>query len=719
MATLRARTIKNVCYDLTFDIPADKKTPVAGTLILSFYLPQKIGVTLDFEGRFSGACLINGKKRVATMRNKHIFIPEKHTKKGLNTIEMNFVSKEKCFYRGNGYLLTITTPDMARSCFPCFDQPDINATFTTQMNLPSGWQAMTSSDKTPMPVNAFNFVAGQFEETKARKSNHDIRLLYREQEPQRLRQLPKMIDEAAAALRWMASYTGIGYPQQELTIVILPGYGADHMVTAGGMMLSAQRAFLRQKAPSSEQWDRMALIAHGTVHQWFGSMVNFKGADREWAMETIANFLASKITRTQFAKTDITLNLMKHDKVPVMMQMLEDVTGEKELQKGLQSFLRQYYRKEASWNDLTAMLDQENPAAGVSAFNELWAKEKGMPVIHTAYNDGILTVTQTDPSGQGRFWRQKFDIRIINDLDRSRTINIDMTQPVVKVKLARQPSSIIPNYSGRGYGHFTLSKDYSEKLPLRLIVTRGETERYALLLTLFDNYKMGRIPPTYFGELYRLMQKERNAVIIDTAIDHMFEIAFRHPYAERNTLEQCIMDLLPENHSVSCRLAILRKLGANAQSPEVLAQLYQIWDTQSDKLLDEEDYMQIAYRLAITHPGQWETIIEQQRNRMRNEYLKQEFDFVSKACSPSEQVQRNLFNNMLKAENRKNEWWALEVIRLLNADVREPQSDVYIDASIQSMPYLQQTSDNRFADRWMQTLLSRHRCKKGQTFIRN
>lgn len=755
LAEFRTQNISNVSYDLTFDIPANIREEITGTAVIEFFLDRKTDVVLDFQGRLLGVCIINGKKRVAAMKNEHIVIPQKQVKKGVNRIEMNFVSLDKALNRHTDYLYTLFAPDQARSCFPCFDQPDMRAMFTTKLNVPEGWKTLVSKSKNPIPTYLYSFTAGKFEEFIAQRDTYTIRLFHREHAPEKLQQLPTIIDEAAVSLSWMASYTGLNYPFREFGMVILPNYQFGGMEHTGAILLSDRHVFLDSNPSQDEQLSRMELIAHETAHQWFGNMVTLKWLEDVWTNEVFANFMASKIMRSQFAGIDHDLNFLRahqsraiafdrtegthpiaqqltnlnnakqlHDdiiyaKAPVMMRILEDLMGEAELKRGLQKYLETYYFKSASWDDLISILDRQAPSAGIRQFNEVWVKQKGMPTIHTTYQDGRLIVSQTDPYGRGLFWRQKFEVRLIYDLDRSRTVTIDMTQPTVSIDVSQRPSYIIPNYNGRGYGRFTLDKEYTKKLPQRLIVTRNDLHRYALLQTLHDNYLMGNVPASYFGELYRNMTKERNPLIMQTAINHMFKIAFDCNTAERQTLEQCIMDILSENQSNDCRQLIVRKMSTNATSPAVLEQIQDIWENQSDSLFNEHDYMEMAYRLALTHPAQWQTIINKQRNRLQDNQLLEEFDYVSRACNADEQTQRKLFNDIVKPSNRPNEPWALHVLQLLSADVREPQNNVYIPASLGSLEFLQDTSDSFFVINWLNTLLQSHKSDEARQEVDN
>ena len=745
LARQRVLNISDVSYVLTFNIPSDPQAPVSGKVAITYILKEPAEVVLDFQGEFSGTCQINGKKRKVEMQNEHIILPQKPMKVGFNTVELDFVSKNTSLNRHADYLYTLFVPDHARSCFPCFDQPDMRARFNTEIHAPAGWKTMVSDGSNPIPTYLYSFVAGKFFEKTKTDGPRPMRALYLETDEAKTAQLDHIFDEAEQSVLWMENYTGLRCPFKEYGMVILPGYQFGGMEHPGAIQLSDRRLFLGVNPSQDELLKRTELIAHETAHLWFGDMVSLKWFEDVWTKEVYANFMAAKITRRQFSKVDHDLNFLKtyqaraiaidrtegthaiaqslknqneaamlydniiYDKAPVMMRVLERMMGPNILQTGLQKYLKKYYFNNASWDDLITILDQEAPSAGVRQMSEVWVKQKGMPTIHTSYKDGKLVVTQSDPYGRGLCWRQKFDIRVINDFEGSRTITVDMQQPVMTFKLPFVPHYIIPNYHGDGYGRFTLDPEYTKKLALRLIVTRDDLQRYALLLTLHDNYLMGRIPPSYFGELYRNMTKEKNPLIMETCVDHMMKIAFDSPIKERYTLEQCIMDVLPENRRSECRRTIIHKMGTNGSAPDVMSQIYKIWNAHNDPLFDEHDYMDMAYRLAILRPNEWQQILSTERARLSSDLLRQEFDYVSRACTPDAKEQQRLFDDLLKPENRQHEPWALQLLSLLNADVREPESNRYITASLDALEQLQQSSDIFFTSNWLHALLANHK----------
>ena len=760
LADHRKVNIGNVVYDLTFNIPSNLSHKVTGTAIISFDLKEQEDLILDFQGEFNGTAYVyygkkNNKRRSfeALYKDEHIIIPMRQLQAGKNKIELNFTCQDKALNRNKDYVYTLFVPDLARSVFPCFDQPDLRAVFVTTLHTPSGWKTMTSDNSCQLPTYLYSFVAGNFQEKTGTRNGRLMRALYRETDPAKVAQLDNVFDETSQALKWMEGYTSIACPFKEYGMVILPNYQFGGMEHPGAIQLSDRRIFLEKNATQEEELYRTELIAHEIAHLWFGDLVSLKWFGDVWTKEVLANFMASKITRRQYKGIDHDLNFLKtfqnaaiaidrtdgthaiaqelnnlnhasllydniiYDKAPVMMRMMEQVMGAPAMQNGLNRFLIDHQFDNASWDDLIKALDKTAPSAGVKKFSDIWVKQKGMPNIHTSYKDGQIVVTQSDPLHRGIFWPQQFEVKVIYDLTESQTLTVDMQKPTMTFKVPGRPSYIIPNSNGKGYGRFTLDDNYTRQMPKRLITTRNDLNRYALLQVIHDNYLMGKISPSYFSELYRLMVKERNPQIMSTAIEHMFKILEDVNVDQRAALELCMMDLLNENRTNECHQYIIRKMSSCVSSPEVLDQIESIWRNHNDPLLNEHDYMEMAYRLAIMHPQQWQEILSTQRARLTTDDLKNEFDYVCRACNPDGNQRLQLFNDLLRPENRQKEPWAIAMLRLLNSDVFEPQSNGYIESSLKSLEYIQQTSDIFFPSKWMKALMAGHKSREAAQAI--
>ena len=758
LAEHRKANISQVVYDLTFNIPSKPYESVKGKAIISFNLEVREDVVLDFQGQIDGSCYIHDEndKRHATdilYQDEHIIIPMELLTEGKNKIELPFIANDKALNRNDDYMYTLFVPDMARSVFPCFDQPDLRAVFVTTLKVPSGWKTMASDNVCQLPTYLYSFVAGKFQEKYTVRNGRRMRALYRESNPDKVAQLDQVFDEASQALDWMEGYTGIACPFKEYGLVILPGYQFGGMEHPGAIQMNDRRIFLEKQATQEEKMARMELIAHETAHLWFGDLVSLKWFEDVWAKEVMANFLASKMVRRSFPDINHDLNFLKtyqtraiaidrtegthpiaqeltnmsdarllydniiYDKAPVMLRMLEETMGAPEMQTGLQKYLNDHVFKNASWDELVSALDEAAPSANVKQFSEVWVKQKGMPTIHTTYKNGNLVITQNDPYHRGIVWPQKFQVRLVYDLGTSRTITVDMKEATRTIRVNDKPDYIIPNYNGKGYGHFTLDNEYAVLLPKRLITTRSDLHRYALLQTIHDNYLLGRIPPIHFAELNRMMMTEQNPLIISATIDHMFRIAFDMPAEQRKTLELCMMDLIDKNPSKDMRQLMIRKLSTHATAPELIDRIYTIWQQHNDPLLSEQDYMNMAYRLAILRSDTSGPILAAQRKRLKTDDERREFDYISRVCTSDPMLRVRLFNEMLKPQNREKEPWALKAFQLLNADVYEPQSNVYIESGLKSLQYIEQTSDIFFPTNWLKALLTEHKSREARLTV--
>ena len=756
----RKGNISGILYQLSFNIPENPSEKVTGKATITFDIKSKQDVVLDFQGTPGNVMVFKankgkGKKANVKIQNDQIIIPGKMFKPGTNRVAIDFTSQEKALTRSGNVVYTQVQADEGRALFPCFDDNDMRAQYQTTINAPEGWKSVTVDMAEKMAPVDYTFITGKLFEKTSNTDGRNLRVLYSATEPDKVAQIDQVFQEVAKSMKWMEGYTGIGNPyEKECVIFILPSLDLGGLERRGYIVLS-ERAILLGKKPSKEELlKRTELIAHETSHIWFG---NITAIDEPWAKEVLANFMASKITRSQYKKDEVEVSFMNtymrnaiamdrteathpiaqevenpHDPIlwydninyckgPVMMRMMEDEMGAEAMQKGLQQCLRDHYLSHISWDQIVETLDKQAPAAGVRQFSDVWVKQKGMPIITCAYKDGQIVVSQTDPYGRGLCWRQKFELKVISNLGVAQTIKVDMQQPTMAFKQkGGAPGFIIPNQDGRGYGRFTLDDNYVKILPTKLITTRNDINRYTLLNLIHDNYLQGKIDPRHFGELFRFLGREKNPLIMETAIDQMHKIASDLTLQQRYTLELVIMDLLGENKTKECRQLVLRKLGTSAISPEVLDKLQTILDRHNEEVLDEHDYMEIAYRLAITRPDRRDQILEKERDRLitaGNDELRQEFDFVSKATHPNANAREEVFKSLLKAENRVNEQWALNALRLLNSDVFEPQSNVYIVEGLKALPEIQKTNSLAFPGRWTRTLIAPHKSAEAKTEV--
>ena len=140
---------------------------------------------------------MNGKVVAINYQKEHIIIPEAALIKGKNKIDIAFISGNSALNRNDDYLYTLFVPDRARSCFPCFDQPDLKATYKLSLVIPNQWEAISNgslitntlkeerttvdfapSDK--ISTYLFSFTAGKFKTVQQDINKQSVQFLYRE-----------------------------------------------------------------------------------------------------------------------------------------------------------------------------------------------------------------------------------------------------------------------------------------------------------------------------------------------------------------------------------------------------------------------------------------------------------------------------------------------------------------------------------------------------------
>ncbi|MBW6480862.1 MAG: aminopeptidase, partial [Bacteroidales bacterium] len=322
LAKYRARQIYDVHYDLAFQIPEKKEQPVQGTVRIHFKpLKARHGVILDFQPgeNFIHDVKVNSSETDYNILSGHIYLDANGlVPRQENIIEISFTSSDQALNRSDDFMYTLFVPDRASTAFPCFDQPDIKATFDLTLEIPAKWTAMSNGPLTeeevsgetrtmhfsksdPISTYVFAFTAGQFRQVSDTRDGFTIHILHRETDQEKIeRNLPEILDQHYYSLHWMEEYTGIAYPYEKFDMVILPGFQYSGMEHPGAIWYRDARLLLDENPPITRQVSKASLIAHETAHMWFGNLVTMQWFDDVWLKEVFAGFMADKMVAEMF-----------------------------------------------------------------------------------------------------------------------------------------------------------------------------------------------------------------------------------------------------------------------------------------------------------------------------------------------------------------------------------------------------------------------------------
>lgn len=761
LAELRKQEIKDLKYDLHFAIPEEKSVPIHGEIIITFHLDTPQEVILDFreEPEKVESVSANGQAAGYEFQNEHIIVPQSYIKKGENKVSIRFVAGNQSLNRNDEFLYTLLVPDRARTLFPCFEQPNLKATFTLKLDVPSEWKAVsntyiykeevkegiktvTFAPTEPLSTYLFSFVAGKLEHREYKEGDRKISAYYRETDPKKVAQLDTIFKQVTASLHWLEEYTRIPYPFAKYDFIILPGFQYGGMEHTGATLYNDNQMFLNEHPTPDEELRRTQLIAHETSHMWFGDLVTMNWFDDVWTKEVFANYFAACITEPLFPQINHQLNWMKtytaaalsedrtpgttsirqpldnlqnagliygqiiYNKAPVMMTKLVELMGKEKFREGIQEYLKTYAYNNATWDDLIQILDSKTEQ-DLAHFSDVWVNRKGMPHIRFEISEGQLAVRQQDPYHRGLVWPQQFKVTICGERDT--TLEVNLADSLCLVPLPFTPTHILPNTDGRGYGLLIPDDNSLNWLLEHWQEVEDETARQALLMLLYENYQAKHFPGNvWMNALLNGIRKEKNPLIASTLAGYLSTPLHEISPAEREKVEKELYELSNTHPLPSCRTQLLRVLITEAYSPDMTQQLYKIWEKQSSKQLSERDYTTLAYELALRLPEQNKKILAMQRERIQNPDRLRQFDFISRAMTSDTLKLDSLFQSLLQAGNRRIEPWAATTLSYLNHPTREEYSVKYIRPALEVLTEVQRTGDIFFPRNWVGALLRNH-----------
>lgn len=762
LAQLRKQTIKDLKYALSFSIPEQKQEAVEGEARIQFTLQKSQEIILDFRESADKIkeVSVNGKPVEYTFLNEHIILPQASITEGTNEVHIHFTAGDQSLNRNDEFLYTLLVPDRARTVFPCFEQPNLKAEFTLQLEVPNEWEAVSNTSVAleestngrkcitfhptePLSTYLFSFVAGKLKKVEYADGERILTAYHRETDPKKVAQLDVIFEQVAYSLHWLEDYTNIPYPFAKYSFIILPGFQYGGMEHTGATLYNDTRMFLSEHPTPDEELSRTKLIAHETAHMWFGDLVTMDWFDDVWTKEVFATYFSACITEPLFPHINHTLSSLKtfataslaedrtpgtnairqpldnlsnagliygniiYNKAPLMMQKMVEIMGEEAFRQGIQEYLKTYAYDNATWGDLIAILDDKTEE-DLATFSDVWVNQKGMPHITFTNRCGQLEIRQRDPLNRGLLWPQRFQITFQGT--ESTSVEVNMTHETYALTVPIGTNAILPNTDGRGYGLFIPDEQSTQWLLSHWQETKDDTSRQSLLMLLHENYQARLISDKeWMNALLNGLKTEKNALTASTLCSYLGGPLQKLGSDE---LEQQIWEWSEKHPIASCRLQLIRCLISNASAPQSIEKLYQLWESQSHPMLNERDYMTMAYELALHRPEKYASILDTQRKRISNPDRLRQFDFISQAVTPDTLQMDAFFNSLLKAENRRIEPWAASALAYLNHPLREKYAVKYIRPGLEVLQEIQRTGDIFFPKNWVSALLRNHKSKE-------
>ena len=768
LAQFRKQQVSDIHYTLSFEIPEKKASPIPSRLLLEVEISDlSHPLILDFHEEASHlfSLNVNGKDTQIDHRNQHLIIAKELLAKGPNSIEIEFTAGELSLNRNENFLYTLLVPDRASTLFPCFDQPNLKANYTLNISAPKNWKVLAGAPEIASEENGdfithrfaksdlmstylFSFVAGEFEKAKS-TSDFPQTMLYRETNPEKINaSIPELFILHQQAKEFLEEYTAYPFPFQKLDFATIPIFQYGGMEHVGAIQYRESSLFLDENATDSELLSRAKLIGHETAHMWFGDLVTMDWFEDVWMKEVFANFMAGKLVNPTYPNINHELSFLTnhypsaygedrtkgtnpirqklanlkdagslygsiiYDKAPIMMRQLETAMGEAEFQKGIQKYINTYANDNADWNALVEILDENTPL-DLQKWSEVWVNQSGRPILSDKIElakDGTISsfvITQKAEDGSVKIWPQLFDITFFYPTE-SKTFSVEMVEKTLDLKEAigeKQPSSILYNSNGLGYGIFPV--DQSSLINISSL--KDEVMRGQSYINLYENTLSGNIQPILaFESFQKGIEVEQNEILARLISGELNNIFWNYLTEEQR--EQVLPDLenqlwgqLQKNLPTNLKKTIFSIYSGIAYSQTGYDRLYQVWKKDieiKDLKLNPDNFTSLAMTLALYgHPNSDE-ILAEERTRISNLDKLDRFDFLLPALSQNEFERDSLFESFREATNREKESWVLAACGYIHHPLHQKSAIKHLPLALALLEDIQKTGDIFFPKRW-------------------
>ncbi|MGO8873419.1 MAG: M1 family metallopeptidase [Acidimicrobiales bacterium] len=358
----------------------------------------------------------------------------------------------------------------ARRAFPCWDEPELKATFEITLVVdadlaaysngpvveeseePGGKRRVRFAPTMRMSTYLVAFVVGPLEATEPVMVNGvPLRIVH---PPGKAALTPFALAVGAHALEFFTDYFGIPYPADKLDLVAIPDFAFGAMENLGCVTFRESVLLVDPAQAARVELERVAdVVCHEIAHMWFGDLVTMKWWNGIWLNEAFATFmevLAVDAFRPEWQRwvsfgvereaamavdglhttrpvefpvgrpeeAQGMFDVLTYQKGGSVLRMLEQFLGPDVFCEGIQDYLTTHSYGNTETSDLWDALERSSGRA-VRTIMDTWINQGGYPLVRVG-DDGSLSQSpfsyRGEPGGAiGSAWQVPVLSRTLGD----------------------------------------------------------------------------------------------------------------------------------------------------------------------------------------------------------------------------------------------------------------------------------------------------------------
>jgi len=403
----------------------------------------------------------------------------------------------------------------AHRAFPCFDQPDLKATYAFQVKAPSDWVVVSNTPgkragavwtfPTTRTLSTYvgAIVAGQYHSVHTDHRGIALGIYCRQSLIQYLDQ-DEIFELTRQGLDYFEKRFGYPYVFGKYDQLFVPEFSAGAMENPGCVTFAESYLF-RSRVTEGARMRRSETLLHEMAHMWFGDLVTMRWWDGLWLNETFATYMGNlanvEATRfknawTLFAMGDkaiakaqdqlatthpvvadipdveaVLLNFdpITYEKGGAVLKQLVAWVGEDAFFRGVEAYFKRHGYGNTELHDFLAPLEEAS-GRDLKAWAREWLEEAGVNTISAELvtEGGKIkkaTLLQTAPSTQPTLRSHRlrvglYDVRG-NSLVRRRSVELDVegaSTPVAQFAGENVPDLVLANDDDLTYTKLTLDE---------------------------------------------------------------------------------------------------------------------------------------------------------------------------------------------------------------------------------------------------------------------